>query len=74
MATAMLAPAEGAVAELALVLLLGGERRLPHARRGGAGQDGHAGGHGGGVDDSATRGRVLDTERWLKSSGARAWA
>jgi hypothetical protein len=47
MAAPVLAPAEGAIAELALVLLLGGEGRLADARRGGAGGDGHAGGHDG---------------------------
>lgn len=45
MTAPVLAPAEGAIAELALVLLLGGEGRLADARRNGAGGDGHAGGH-----------------------------
>ena len=71
MATPMLTPAEGSIAELALVLLLGREGGFADARRGGAGEDGHAGGHVGG-GQQATRGpghRAMVEIVWLASVG-----
>ena len=73
MATPMLTPAEGSIAELALVLLLGGEGGFADARRGGAGEDGHAGGHVGGQQRQRTTGgpghRAMVEIVWLASVG-----
>ena len=68
----MLTPAEGTIAELALVLLLGREGGLADARRGGVGQDRDAGGH---VDSSCSnlwdcpRHRAMVEIVWLASVG-----